>query len=131
MAQKDSGNKRRPAGIFYDMGNYFKLVTRLIGDDRVNPLIKLLPIGAGVYFLIPDPIIGPFEDTAFLGFAVYLFVELCPAEIVEEHRRALDPEYDRRAQTKKADDIVDAQFIEQGQEIEDDEEVTTMDDNIL
>ena len=124
MAQKGSENKGRPAGIFYDMGNYFKLVTRLIADERVNPLLKLLPIGAGVYFLIPDPIIGPFEDTAFLGFAVYLFVELCPEEIVEEHRRALDPEYSKTTQTKKEDDIIDAKFIEQNPETEDDEAVT-------
>ena len=112
MAQKEPGDKGRPAGIFFDMGNYFKLVTRLIGDDRVNPLLKLLPIGSVIYFIIPDPIIGPFEDTAFIGLAVYLFVELCPPEVVEEHRRVLDPDYDGGASTKNEDHVVDAKFVE-------------------
>lgn len=131
MAQKDSGDKRKAAGIFYDMGNYIKLVTRLIGDDRINPLLKILPIGSVIYLIIPDPIIGPFEDATFIGLAVYLFVELCPPEIVEEHRCALDPEYGRHAQTQNEDDVVDAKFVERGSENTDDKNVTKIDRNNL
>ena len=127
MAQKYSGNKGKPTGIFYDMGNYFKLVMRLIGDDRVNPLLKILPIGSVIYLLVPDPIIGPFEDATFIGFATYLFVELCPPEIVEEHRRALDPEYGGSAQSKNDDNVVDAKFVERKSENTGDKNVTKID----
>ena len=129
MAQKNSENKGRPPGIFYQMGNYFRLVIRLIGDDRVNPLLKVLPIGSVIYFVIPDPIIGPIEDATFLGLAVYLFVELCPPEVVEEHRRALDQE--SGVSTPKNDDnVVDAKFVEKESDKTGDKNITKIDRNI-
>jgi uncharacterized membrane protein YkvA (DUF1232 family) len=66
-----------------------RLVLRLMGDRRVNPLLKLIPIGTVVYFFVPDLIIGPIDDAMIFGVGVYLFIELCPPDIVEEHRQAL------------------------------------------
>ncbi len=60
-----------------------------MADRRVNPLLKLLPIGTLLYFFIPDLIIGPIDDALILGIGTYLFIELCPPHIVEEHREAL------------------------------------------
>jgi uncharacterized membrane protein YkvA (DUF1232 family) len=60
-----------------------------MGDLRINPLIKLLPIGALGYWIIPDPAIGPIDDALVLWLGTTLFVELCPEEIVREHRDAL------------------------------------------
>jgi len=37
------------------------------------------------YVLMPVNIPGPFDELAVLVIGYYLFVELCPAEIVEEH----------------------------------------------
>ncbi len=75
--------------FFATLADEFRLVLRLMADRRVNLLLKLLPIGTVLYFIIPDPIIGPIDDALILGIGTYLFIELCPPHIVEEHREAL------------------------------------------
>lgn len=76
-------------GVFNDLSNRIKLIIRLMGDSRVSPLIKLLPIGSLLYFIIPDIAIGPIDDVAIVWLGTYLFVELCPPQVVEEHMAAL------------------------------------------
>jgi hypothetical protein len=80
----------RPGGIFDQLGLRIKLILRLMRDQRVNPLLKLLPIGSLLYLLIPDLAPGPLDDAAVIWLGAYLFVELCPAEIVAEHQRELE-----------------------------------------
>jgi uncharacterized membrane protein YkvA (DUF1232 family) len=85
-------NKNRPkltSSFFSTIADEIRLVLRLMADRRVNPLLKLLPIGTLLYFFIPDLIIGPIDDALILGIGTYLFIELCPPHIVEEHREAL------------------------------------------
>jgi hypothetical protein len=77
-------------GVFGDLVMRIKLIIRLMGDARVNPLLKLIPVGALAYFIIPDLVIGPFDDVAVIWLGGYLFIELCPPEIVEEHMQALN-----------------------------------------
>ncbi|MCL4559686.1 MAG: hypothetical protein M1281_03600 [Chloroflexi bacterium] len=72
-------------GFFSDLALRIKLILRLLGDKRVNPLLKLLPIGALAYWLIPDLAPGPIDDAAIIWLGAYLFVELCPQEVVKEH----------------------------------------------
>lgn len=80
----------RTGGFFDQVGLRVKLILRLIKDRRVNPLLKLLPIGALLYLVIPDIAPGPIDDAAILWIGAYLFVELCPPEVVAEHRRELE-----------------------------------------
>jgi hypothetical protein len=87
------------SGFFRDVAIRIKLILRLMGDRRVNPLLKLLPLGTLVYLFFPDLVVGPLDDAAVIWLGTYLFVELCPAEIVEEHMRALTS-------------VVDAEFRE-------------------
>ena len=75
--------------FFTTIADEIRLVLRLMADGRVNPLLKLLPIGTVIYFFIPDLIIGPVDDALILGIGTYLFIELCPPQIVQEHRDAL------------------------------------------
>ena len=77
-------------GVFNEFTNYFKLVVRLMGDRRVNPLLKLLPIGTLVYFVVPDIVPGPIDDALIVWLGTYMFVELCPPDVVQEHTTALD-----------------------------------------
>ena len=56
-----------------------------MADRRVNPLIKLLPLTSALYFIIPDIAPGPIDDVAIVWFGMYLFLEMCPPEIVQEH----------------------------------------------
>jgi hypothetical protein len=68
-----------------------KLVLRLLRDRRVNPLLKLIPLFTVLYFVIPDPLPLPFalDDFGVLIVGLYLFVQLCPPEIVAENLEIL------------------------------------------
>jgi uncharacterized membrane protein YkvA (DUF1232 family) len=82
-------------GVFKDIVLRIKLILRLMGDSRVSPFVKLIPIGTLAYWLWPlDVIAGipglsALDDIAVLGMGTYMFIELCPAEVVREHTRAL------------------------------------------
>ncbi|NLG74285.1 MAG: hypothetical protein GX495_19860 [Chloroflexi bacterium] len=91
-----------------------KLIARLVADRRVSPFAKILPIGALVYLIFPDLIPTPVDDALLLWLSSYLFVELCPPEVVEEHMNALkksipggwkDPD-------QGEDEIIDAEYWE-------------------
>lgn len=76
-------------GFFENLIRQIRLVLRLLGDSRVNFFLKLLPIGTLVYLVMPDLIPFVFDDAAVIGVGTYIFVELCPEHVVEEHRTAL------------------------------------------
>jgi uncharacterized membrane protein YkvA (DUF1232 family) len=77
-----------------------KLVGRLIGDNRVNGLLKLIPIASIIYLISPVdlipgavvPILGALDDAAVVWIGTTLFIELCPPDVVQEHRDALNME---------------------------------------
>ena len=64
-----------------------KLIFRLMGDKRVSPYLKIIPVGSLVYLFSPIDFLSfmPFDDLAVVGTGMYLFVELCPQYVVEEH----------------------------------------------
>ena len=89
----DSESPRLPGpsrGFFRQTALQVKLVWRLMRDRRVNPLLKLLPVATVVYVFIPDILPGPIDDTAVVLGGLWLFIELCPSEVVAEHLRDLN-----------------------------------------
>ena len=77
-------------GFLKDVAVRAKLILRLMGDRRVSPLLKALPVLSTAYLIWPlDIMIGPLDDAAIVGLGFYLFMELCPPEVVEEHLRNL------------------------------------------
>ena len=104
-------------GFFQDILLRIKLIYRLMGDKRVNPFIKLLPIGGLIYFIIPDLAIGPLDDAAVIGLASYLFIELCPDDVVQEHMRNLRLNiHAHTADVEDNDLVIDAEFKEKDSE---------------
>ena len=85
-------------GVLQEFLKQAKLVGRLIGDRRVNGLLKLLPIASIAYLISPVdlvpglavPLLGALDDAAVVWIGTTLFVELCPPEVVQEHRNALE-----------------------------------------
>lgn len=75
-------------GFFTGMSRTIRLVLRLLGDRRVNFFLKLIPIGALVYMVVPEafPVV---DDAVVIGVGTYIFIELCPPDVVEEHRARL------------------------------------------
>lgn len=116
-----SNNKKKSVvnsgggGVFSEISTHFKLVYRLLRDPRVNPFLKLIPVATLIYLVLPDLILGPIDDAAIIGFGLFIFVELCPQDVVEEHRAALAGEIPgqwRDPQQIDDEDIVDAEFTE-------------------
>ena len=97
MAEKRNRKIAVPAqgGMTHDFVNRVKLIFKLMGDPRVSPLVKLIPVGALVYLVSPIDIVmgipgvAALDDAAILWFGSNLFVELCPPEVVQEHMQAL------------------------------------------
>jgi uncharacterized membrane protein YkvA (DUF1232 family) len=104
-------------GMLHDLAKRIKLILRLMGDSRVNLFLKLLPLASLGYLiwpidLIPGialPVIGALDDAAVLWFGVYLFVELCPPEVVEEHMRSLSSNADI---VEGDDEVVEAETVD-------------------
>jgi uncharacterized membrane protein YkvA (DUF1232 family) len=81
-------------GMMKDLVRRLKLITRLMGDGRVNFFIKFLPLASLAYLFWPIdaialPIIGALDDAAILWIGSTLFVELCPTDVVNEHMQDL------------------------------------------
>ncbi|MBN2556543.1 MAG: hypothetical protein JXA97_11435 [Anaerolineales bacterium] len=75
--------------FFNSFADQIKLIYRLMLDPRISPVLKILPIAALVYTFLPDLVIGPFDDALVIWIGTTLFVELCPDDIVAEHRHQL------------------------------------------
>jgi uncharacterized membrane protein YkvA (DUF1232 family) len=116
---------KQPGGFFKDTMVYIKLIIRLMADKRVPAMLKLLPIGSILYVLwpldlLPGPI--PIDDAAALGLGMYLFIEFCPKDIVEEHLNSLEDiipgrKKDKASEEQEAEDalfkhenIIDAEY---------------------
>jgi len=96
-------------GMVRDFVNRLKLILKLMGDRRVSPWVKLVPIGALAYLISPiDLIMGipgidALDDAAVLWIGSTLFVELCPPDVVQEHMQDLGSNLE-----DNSGDIVDA-----------------------
>lgn len=115
-------NQNRPispyrGGVFQNLTMQIKLVLRLLGDPRVSPFVKLIPIGSLLYFLIPDIAPGPIDDAAIIGLGLYLFVELCPPDVVEEHKaelqRTIPGEWSDPQGDSQEEEVIEAEFREE------------------
>ncbi len=80
-------------GVVRNVLNQLKLIFRLMGDKRVNIFAKIVPVGALIYLFSPDPImlpiIGAVDDAALLWLGSYVFTELCPPDVVQQHMKEL------------------------------------------
>jgi uncharacterized membrane protein YkvA (DUF1232 family) len=93
-----------------------KLIWGLMKDRRVSPWLKVIPVAGLLYLVMPIdfvseialPLVGELDDAAVLWLTNYVFVELCPPDVVMQHVKALV------ADTSKPDaaDVVDADSVE-------------------
>ena len=99
-------------GVLKDIVVRLKLILRLMGDRRVNFLLKILPVASLVYLVFPFdlvsviPGLSALDDIAIVSLGNYLFVELCPPGVVNEHMKSLTSNLDPES---AADEIVDAE----------------------
>lgn len=114
MSEKKPGNimVSPPRGMVKEMVLRLKLILRLMGDSRVNFFVKLLPLASLAYLIWPldlvsaIPFVSALDDVAIAGIGVYLFMELCPPEVVREHMKLLTSNLDTGTSNEE---IVDAE----------------------
>ena len=121
MSQNNSGPLRPyTPGVFGGISNRVKLILRLMVDGRVNPLLKLIPFASGIYLLFPDLMPGPVDDALLIWLSTYLFVELCPPDVVAELERQVSPGSAHSSQPVdapfKEEDIIEAEIVEKDTE---------------
>ena len=99
-------------GVMREFVIRLKLIARLMGDSRVNVLLKALPLVSIVYLVFPFdlvsviPGVAALDDIAIVSLANYLFVELCPPGVVQEHLKSLAGNLDS---APDSNDVVDAE----------------------
>jgi hypothetical protein len=105
-------------GVFNELLLRGKLILRLMTDKRVNPALKLLPIGSLVYLIVPLDFLplNPVDDALVIWLGSYLFVELCPPDVVQEHMAALNQvvpgEWHEPTPDSGSEEVVDAEWWE-------------------
>lgn len=92
--------KGQDPGFLQGLSRQLKLILRLMADNRVNVLLKILPIASFLYLISPFDFPGPIDDAMVIGFGLYTFVELCPKDIVAEHKNTLAAENNVANQSK-------------------------------
>ena len=117
MANKKRGDitVSSGGGMLRDLVLRFKLIVRLMGDSRVNPFIKLLPIASLAYLIWPVdlislvPGVSALDDVALISLGAYMFIEFCPPHVVEEHMQQLTSNVDT---VTSHEDVIDAETID-------------------
>ena len=118
MTEKRPLLESKNAGLFQELVRQAKLIYKLMGDKRVSFFLKLLPIASIVYLVSPVdlvpglalPVIGVLDDAAILWLGTTLFLSLCPDEIVQEHKEAMEKVVNatwRDAPAEKKMDIIE------------------------
>ena len=117
MANKKRGDVvvSSGGGMLRDLVLRFKLIVRLMGDSRVNPFVKLLPIASLAYLIFPFdlismvPGVSALDDVALVSLGAYLFIEFCPPDVVQEHMQKLTSNMDM---VSSDEDIIDAETVD-------------------
>ncbi len=95
-------------GFLKDLFQNLQLIFSLMKDKRVNFLLKLLPVGALIYLVVPFDFlpVNPVDDALVIWLGFSMFLELVPDDILEEHRAMLTGKDDQGI------DVVDGTYRE-------------------
>ncbi|MGC8779850.1 MAG: YkvA family protein [Anaerolineae bacterium] len=105
-------------GLLAEIVRNAQLAWRLLWDPRVPLSTKLiLPGIMGLYLLspidaLPDVLLplGQLDDIVVLLLGMGLFIELCPPDIVAEHRAALVQRAARSRREMEEAETIDAEY---------------------
>ena len=97
---------------------HLKLIYALINNRRVNPFLKLLPLAGIIYLIYPFDLIpmllgvSAIDDIAVMWFFQYMFVELCPPNVVQEVRSTLIGVIKDTKTANEPEEIIDGEVKE-------------------
>lgn len=118
MDEQLKGQTPSRLGLLAEIARSMRLVWRLLADPRVSTATKLIIPGLVVLYvfwpadLLPDvlPVLGQLDDVALLALAVKLFIELCPADVVRQHRGDLGSGRSSPPPKRADGDVVDGEY---------------------
>ncbi|MCW5878125.1 MAG: hypothetical protein KIS80_04585 [Anaerolineales bacterium] len=100
--------------FFARFGIQIRLIARLLADGRVSLLAKALPVFSILYLVSPlDMAIPLVDDALVIWIANTLFLDLCPPDVVAEHRSELENEASPKsgaARPKPDPEVIDADY---------------------
>lgn len=109
---KTATTRTTDPSVLFEIWRSMQLVWRLMLDSRVPLMPKLIVPLVALYVLspldlVPDVllVVGQLDDLALLFFGTKMFINLCPPDVVMEHRRALGG-----GREATADDYVDGSY---------------------
>ncbi|GMQ78125.1 MAG: hypothetical protein BMS9Abin02_0623 [Anaerolineae bacterium] len=83
-------------GFWREMWHQVRLVLHLVRDPNVPLYLKLLPLAAVIYVLIPTdfipdifPVVGQLDDLTALIVGGKIFIELAPQKIVAQYLESM------------------------------------------
>jgi uncharacterized membrane protein YkvA (DUF1232 family) len=86
----------RAVQVITHLPDFVRLYWRLFRDRRVSPLAKALLVASLAYVvwpldIIPDvlPVIGEVDDIGIVLSGLWLFIRLCPPQVVLERVREI------------------------------------------
>lgn len=79
-------------------------------DQRVHPLVKVLPFLSLIYLVYPDLVPGPFDDAVVIALFLQIFLTLIPDELIVEHKFELELQENN---TDDRDNIIEGEFWEE------------------
>jgi uncharacterized membrane protein YkvA (DUF1232 family) len=104
------------AGGLWAVLRQAQLAFRLLRDERVPMLAKLVVPAAFVYIvspldLLPDliPILGQVDDVGILLLGLAAFIKMCPSHLVAEHEATLEGR-PPPAPERRGDEPIDAKY---------------------
>ena len=92
------------------MAKQLQLIFRLMRDERVHPLVKVLPFLSLIYLVYPDLVPGPFDDAVVITLFLQFFLTLVPDELIDEHKFELELQ---ERDTNDRDNIIEGEFWEE------------------
>ncbi|MCB8951171.1 MAG: DUF1232 domain-containing protein [Ardenticatenales bacterium] len=105
-------------GFWKELWNQIRLIGYLVKDPQVPIYLKLLPVAAIAYVLVPLDLLpdfmvglGQVDDLTALFVASKVFVDLSPQHIVAHYRERLRQEFQGEKGVKMAEDDVSKTII--------------------
>lgn len=116
MADKNDLSIPSQGSLIRDFIMRIKLIWGLMKDPGVSTWVKVIPVVGMLYLIMPIdfvseialPLVGELDDAAVLWLTSYVFVQLCPPEVVLQHVKQLTGGGPRA----DSEDIVDADSVE-------------------
>lgn len=111
-------NSNKKSNALIEVVDHARTVLELIKHPRVNIFIKLIPILAIGYIIVPIdlipyiPVLSATDDLAVLGVALSLFYVLVPQDVLDEINKKLQRSEPEVEPEKINDQIIDGEFVD-------------------